>query len=301
MWADDFHHHIRRRAAGDRDGYYQDYSGTIADIASTIRQGWFYTGQRSSHRGQPRGTDATGIPLERMVVCIQNHDQIGNRPFGRRLNHQVDLPMFRALSTLLLFLPETPLLFMGQEWAATSPFLFFTDHYAELGRLVTEGRRAEFSRFEAFADPETRTRIPDPQALSTFEESRLRWEEQAHGPARGRPRVVSNAAQAAACRACAPSHRWMLDVLELDDAGIAIRRGSNKSGELLLVVCLAESGYLDLADWTNGNTRWLTVLTSNEPRFRGPGEDGSDPEIQLDDRIAITFPQPAAVILKNCG
>jgi maltooligosyltrehalose trehalohydrolase len=115
VWADDFHHHVRRRAAGDRDGYYQDYSGSIADLAATVRQGWFYCGQYSAYAGAPRGTSPAGVPLERMIVCIQNHDQIGNRPFGRRLNHQVEPAMFRALSALLLFAPETPLLFMGQE------------------------------------------------------------------------------------------------------------------------------------------------------------------------------------------
>jgi len=86
-----------------------------------------------------------------MIFCLQNHDQIGNRPFGRRLHHQIDPALFRALSAVLLVAPETPLLFMGQEWAASSPFLYFTDHHQELGRLVTEGRRREFSRFDAFA------------------------------------------------------------------------------------------------------------------------------------------------------
>ena len=114
VWADDLHHHVRRRAAGDNDGYYEDFSGSIADLAETIRHGWFYRGQVSVHRGTPRGTDPAGVPLERMVVCLQNHDQVGNRPFGRRLHHQIEPALFRALSALLLFLPETPLLFMGQ-------------------------------------------------------------------------------------------------------------------------------------------------------------------------------------------
>jgi maltooligosyltrehalose trehalohydrolase len=230
-----------------------------------------------------------------MVACIQNHDQIGNRPFGRRLNHQVDLPMFRALSTLLLFLPETPLLFMEQEWAATSPFLFFTDHDAELGRRVTEGRLAEFSRFEAFADPATRTCIPDPQALSTFEKSRLRWEEQTHGPHAGilelyRTLLRLRRVEPALCQDNG------LDVLELNDTGIAIRRGSNKTGELLLIVCLAESGIVHLAKWPRANTRWA------DARFRGPGNaTASAPDIRSNDGMTITFPQPAAVILKNCA
>jgi maltooligosyltrehalose trehalohydrolase len=299
VWADDFHHHIRRRAAGDRDGYYEDYSGTIADIASTIRQGWSYTGQLSRHHGKPRGTDTTGIPLERMVVCIQNHDQIGNRPFGRRLNHQIELPLFRALSTLLLFLPETPLLFMGQEWAATSRFMYFTDHHAELGRLVTEGRRAEFSRFEAFADPVTRARIPDPQALSTFEDSRLKWGEPTQAPHAG---VLELYRTLLRLRRVEPAlgQNDGFDVLELDDAGIAIRRGSNTPDELILVVCLGESGYVDLARWASANTWWMTVLTSNELRFQGPGDaHAAGPAIELGAGITITFPEPAAVILRK--
>ena len=133
VWADDFHHQVRRMASGDRDGYFADFSGTTADLAATISRGWFYQGQHSAYRGGPRGTATTGVPPWRMIVCLQNHDQIGNRAFGERLNHQVSPARFRALSALLLVVPETPLLFMGQEWAATSPFLYFTDHHPELG------------------------------------------------------------------------------------------------------------------------------------------------------------------------
>ena len=93
-----------------------------------------------------------------MVFCLQNHDQIGNRPFGGRLNHQIAPALFRALSALLLFVPETPLLFMGQEWAASTRFLYFTDHHAELGRLVTTGRR-EASASRTSSDT-TSTRLP---------------------------------------------------------------------------------------------------------------------------------------------
>ena len=114
-----------------------------------------------------------------------------------RLNHQIEPALFRALSALLLFVPETPLLFMGQEWACQQPFLYFTDHHADLGRLVTKGRREEFSRFEAFADPVTRARIPDPQASSTFEDSRLVWNERNQRTACWRPRASSRAAETA--------------------------------------------------------------------------------------------------------
>lgn len=116
------------------------------------------------------------------MICLQNHDQIGNRAFGDRLNPAIDLAAFRAASALLLTAPATPLLFMGQEWAATTPFLYFTDHEEDLGKLVTEGRRQEFRHFLAFVDPEARERIPDPQAVSTFEASRLDWSEPERAP-----------------------------------------------------------------------------------------------------------------------
>ncbi len=158
VWADDFHHQIRNITAGDTDGYFEDFIETgAADIAATLRQGWFYTGQKSAHDGEPRGTDPAGIPLDRFVHCIQNHDQVGNRARGDRLHHQIPLEMYRAVSALLLFVPELPLLFMGQEWAAGSPFQFFTDHSAELGKAVSEGRKREFQNL-AISRARCRTR-----------------------------------------------------------------------------------------------------------------------------------------------
>ncbi|MEO6057412.1 MAG: malto-oligosyltrehalose trehalohydrolase [Gemmatimonadales bacterium] len=185
VWSDDFHHQVRASVAGDRDGYFADFDGRTESIAATARQGWYYTGQQAPYFGGPRGSDPAGIPLSRFVVFLQNHDQVGNRAFGERLHHQVDLAVWRALSVLLLLLPETPLLFMGQEWAAGSPFRYFTDHTPELGRAVTEGRRREFSRFEAFADPTVRETIPDPQAQETVVASHLDWSEREREPHAG--------------------------------------------------------------------------------------------------------------------
>jgi maltooligosyltrehalose trehalohydrolase len=177
VWADDFHHQVRVHAAHDHEGYYADFTGNVDDLATTLRQGWFFRGQRSNYLGEKRGTDPSGLSPEQFVVCIQNHDQIGNRAMGDRLNHEVDEATYRALTTLLLMAPQTPLLFMGQEWAASSPFLFFTDHADDLGRKVTEGRRQEFRAFAAFADAAGRAAIPDPQKRDTFERSRLPWDE----------------------------------------------------------------------------------------------------------------------------
>jgi maltooligosyltrehalose trehalohydrolase len=177
VWADDFHHQVRRALAGDSDGYYMDYSGSPEDIARTMRHGWFFEGQHSKFLGRPRGTPAGATDRSRFVVCIQNHDQIGNRARGERLHHQVDPGAYRAACALLLLAPETPLLFMGQEWAASSPFLYFTDHHPELGRQVTEGRRREFASFPEFSSPEGRDAIPDPQDEAAFLRSKLVWEE----------------------------------------------------------------------------------------------------------------------------
>jgi len=147
----------------------------VADLAQTIRDGWFEQGLRSNRHGQAQaqGTGPQAFAYGQFVYCIQNHDQVGNRPVGERLHHVVDPAAYRALSALLLLVPETPMLFQGQEWAASTPFQFFTDHHPALGKLVTEGRRREFAYFLT----ETGIVVPDPQADATFERSKLRWDE----------------------------------------------------------------------------------------------------------------------------
>jgi maltooligosyltrehalose trehalohydrolase len=162
---------VRRYLAGDHEGYYAHFEGTLDEVARCIRQGWLRM-----------GTSAEGRPAWEFLYVLQNHDQVGNRAFGDRLHHQIGAERFAAASALLLFLPYTPMLFMGQEFAASSPFLFFTDHNPELGKLVTEGRRREFKDFSHFADPAVREKIPDPQAESTFLKSKLNLLEMEHGP-----------------------------------------------------------------------------------------------------------------------
>jgi maltooligosyltrehalose trehalohydrolase len=179
IWADDFHHATRVTLTAERDGYYRAYEPGTATIARTIERGWLYEGQQHPVRGKPRGSSAERLPAEALVYCIQNHDQIGNRALGDRLSSSVSVEAFMAVSVLLLFLPMTPLLFMGQEWAASSPFTYFTDHEPELGRAITEGRRREFASFGAFAKaPEL---VLDPQALDTFLRSKLDWSERVQG------------------------------------------------------------------------------------------------------------------------
>ncbi len=185
VWADDFHHQVHVLLTGERDGYYAAYEPTVRALARSIEQGWTYTGQAyAPWHGKARGKPARegGVLPEQLVYCLQNHDQVGNRALGTRLTEHVDLDLFCAASMLLFFLPATPLVLMGQEWASSSPFLFFSDHEGALGDAVREGRREEFKAFAAFADPKTRVAIPDPQAQSTFDASKLVWDERARSP-----------------------------------------------------------------------------------------------------------------------
>ena len=293
VWADDFHHHVRRLTSGDADGYFQDFSGSPENIATTMRRGWFFTGQHSAYRDAPRGTDPAGIPLERMIIALQNHDQIGNRAFGDRLNHAIDPAVFRAASALLLLAPETPLLFMGQEWGAGTPFQYFTDHQPELGRLVTEGRRREFSRFAAFADERTRARIPDPQARSTFEASRLDWTERTREPHAGIERLYR--ALLVLRRTVPAGH---IQTAALGEDGIGCIRTDASGAALLVAVRLRGSGdiALDRFPAFEPQRNWSVALTTEDEGFV---ESPQRPDIDL--RAApprARFPRPAAIILQ---
>jgi maltooligosyltrehalose trehalohydrolase len=167
VWADDFHHALHVALTGETKGYYCDYQD-LQLLARALERGFAYTGQHSPHRNRSHGAPADDVPPESFVVCVQNHDQVGNRAFGDRLPALVDPSALRLAAGLLLCSPHTPLLFMGEEYGETRPFLYFTSHGdPELVDAVRAGRKREFAKFEWGADP------PDPQALETFERSRL--------------------------------------------------------------------------------------------------------------------------------
>ncbi len=181
QWDDDEHHALHVIATGEGDGYYADYfSRPVARLGRTLTQGFGYQGEYSEHEGANRGTPSAHLRARSFVTFLQNHDQIGNRPFGDRITAIASPEAVRAMAAIYLLAPSPPMLFMGEEWGASSPFLFFCDFEPELAKLVTEGRRNEFKAFGAFADPASRDRIPDPGARSTFEKSRLAWGEIAH-------------------------------------------------------------------------------------------------------------------------
>ena len=169
QWSDDWHHCVHVLLTGEKEGYYEDFQQPARQLARALREGFVYQGEPSPHAsGKPRGTPSGQLPSTCFVIALQNHDQIGNRAMGERLSSLAPPQALRAATLLLLMTPQIPLVFMGDEWSETRPFLYFTDHHDELAEAVRNGRRKEFARFATFADPEQRETIPDPNAIETF-------------------------------------------------------------------------------------------------------------------------------------
>src|SRR5581483_2227531 len=144
QWSDDFHHAVHALLTGERQGYYEDF-GRMADLAAALERAFVYAGRRSAHRGRRHGRTPIGIPAQRFVAFAHNHDQIGNRAQGDRLSHLAGTRRAMIAAALVLTSPFVPLLFQGEEWGASTPFLYFTDHDdPDLARAVSEGRRREF-------------------------------------------------------------------------------------------------------------------------------------------------------------
>jgi maltooligosyltrehalose trehalohydrolase len=172
LWADDWHHALHAALTGERSGYYEDF-GRLDQLAKAVRQGWVYDGGWSHHRQRRHGRPPTGLAGNQFVVSTQNHDQVGNRAVGERSSALMSEGRLRIAAALLLCGPFTPMVFQGEEWAAATPFQYFTDHRdPDLAQAVSDGRRREFAHFGW--DPD---QVPDPQAASTFEASKLSWTE----------------------------------------------------------------------------------------------------------------------------
>jgi maltooligosyltrehalose trehalohydrolase len=174
QWNDDAHHVLHVAATGERTGYYEAYGETTL-LAKTLAEGFGYQGQMMPFRGRPRGGPSSSLPPAAFVAFIQNHDQIGNRAFGERLGMITNASALRALAATYLLLPQIPMIFMGEEWNAKQPFLFFCDFSGALADAVRQGRIEEFARFPDFQDATIAGRLPDPLAPDTFAASKLDW------------------------------------------------------------------------------------------------------------------------------
>jgi maltooligosyltrehalose trehalohydrolase len=193
QWNDDLHHAAHVLATGEADGYYADYAERpLWQLGRCLAEGFAYQGDVSPYRsGRRRGEPSATLPATAFVSFLQTHDQIGNRAFGERIGALAPRAVVDALLACILLAPAPPLLFMGEEFDASSPFLFFCDFGPDLAAAVAAGRREEFKRFARFRDPAARAAIPDPNDPRTFERSKLAWGERA---------IARHAARLALCR-----------------------------------------------------------------------------------------------------
>jgi len=264
QWSDDFHHCVHAVLTGERSGYYADFD-SLEQLAKAYTHGFVYDGGHSAFRGQPHGTPAADLPGERFVVCVQNHDQVGNRAQGERLSSLVDFDRLKLAATALLISPCVPLLFMGEEYGERAPFLFVTDFQdPALQAAVTRGRREEFAAF-------SRTGVvPDPQDPASFARSKLAW----------------------GARAARP-HRWLWEYYrtllsarrQYPALGVGGKRSlsARADGERVLIVLRKGAGGTAAVGLLNfspeGRTarvqappgQWRRLVDSGEERFGGSG------------------------------
>jgi maltooligosyltrehalose trehalohydrolase len=254
QWADDLHHAIHAAVTGERDGYYLDYAGLV-DVAEVYRRGFLYDGRYSVHRKRTVGAPLGQMPGHRLVTCIQNHDQIGNRAAGERLITLVGAELAKVAAVLLCASPTTPMLFMGEEHGETNPFQFFTSHpEPALAEAVRTGRREEFAAFASFGEAGA---VPDPQDPETVERSRVDWAKAAT-PAGEAWRELWQ--QLLTLRRSQPAlgngRRDLVAVVTVDDELLALLRRDDGGSAVLVVANLGS----DIRQLPLPDGRWRRLL-----------------------------------------
>ncbi len=263
QWSDDFHHALHTVLTGERQGYYADF-GTLDQLALAYEASFVYAGQHSSFRGRPHGTPVRDLPVERFVICAQNHDQIGNRARGERLTALLGFEALKLAAAAVLLAPYIPLLFMGEEYGEPAPFLFFTDFGDPvLQEAVRRGRRQEFEAFAWSGE------VPDPQSRETFQASQLHWARQLQ-----RPHAQLRAFYAAllALRRAAPlfqPHGERPRARRVGPAALLLSRTlSDGSASAVALNFSAESAAIELR--LAGGV-WHRVIDSTDAPFGGQG------------------------------
>jgi maltooligosyltrehalose trehalohydrolase len=276
LWNDDFHHTAMVAMTGRADAYYSDYRGTAQELVSTLKRGFLYQGQWYSWQNQTRGTLALDMGPAKYVNFIQNHDQLANSGSGKRIHLLTSPNRYRAVTALFLLAPQTPMLFQGQEFAATSPFFYFADHKEEIAYLVARGRSDFLAQFRTLATPEMQARLPDPGDPVTFINSKLNLNDRnVHKEEYALHRDLLNLrrndpvfhASQKSCR---------IDGAVLSQDAFVIRFfGENPGDDRLLVVNLSRDIHLVPAPEPllapPEDCVWDTVWSSEDPRYGGLG------------------------------
>ena len=277
VWSDDFHHALHVLLTGERIRYYEDF-GSLEDLAAAWREGFVLAGRYSRYRRRHHGASSREVPASRFVVSAQNHDQVGNRALGERLSGLVGFEALKLAAGAVLLSPFLPLLFMGEEYGETAPFLYFTDHGdAELGTAVLRGRRAEYPENEP----------PDPQSPETFRRSRL-----ARGLAR-EPRhraLLDLYTTLIRLRKTVPAlaslSKDTMDVRVVDDARVMVARRWRDDSAVVTAFNFSASPAIVEAPIPAG--RWNLLLDSADARWAGPGR-AAPPEIVPPDSMTLTL------------
>ena len=301
QWADDFHHAVHVALTGEHEGYYADYRG-LTDLPRMLRDRYVYAGRYSPSRQHTVGRRAPDVAYDRFIVCIQNHDQVGNRAQGERLGQLVDHEARKLAAAALLTSPFVPLLFMGEEHADPSPFLFFTSHAdPDLAAAVTEGRRREFAGFSQFAGA-----VPDPQDPQTFRRSVLDRSVRDRGPHAALRRLYRDLLHL--------RHREPLitdpDAPDVEptlipgDRAIVLRRRTERGG-LLTALHVGDTPVdVQVADAYGS---WIPLLDTTSQAYAADATADADPteggatvrHQAADGTLLLTLPPRAAVVLRQ--
>ncbi len=281
LWNDDLHHSAMVAMTGRNEAYYTDYLGKAQEFISAIKHGYLYQGQRYKWQRQRRGTPALDLEPERFVTFIQNHDQVANTVRGERC-HQLTSPgRYRAMTALMLLAPGTPMLFQGQEFAASAPFLYFASHETDLARLVRIGRAEFLEQFRSYATEEIQTILPDPADPDTFERCKLDFAER-----KRHAEIYAMHIDLLKLRrddlAFSAQAKRGIDGAVLADEAFVLRYFVDDGSDRLLIVNFGTDLNLDPAPEPllapPDSTRWKTLWSSESARYGGSGIPALDTE-----------------------
>jgi maltooligosyltrehalose trehalohydrolase len=271
QWSDDFHHAVHAALTGERRGYYVDFGGA-APVARALSERFVMAGGYSTYRRRRHGADACDVSADHFVVFVQNHDQVGNRPLGERLSTLVSLPAQKLAAALLLLSPYVPLLFMGEEYGETRPFLYFVSHEdADLVEAVRQGRKQEFASFGWSGE------LPDPQAQDTFLRSRIDWGARDRAPHQHLLRLYQDLLRLRSTEPVLRPGDASVEVRAPDDAGgnpggdwIEVRYRRTGSRELLALFNLRPTS-LESVLPASPTGSWRLRLSTEDARYGGGG------------------------------